>query len=81
MRAEIAVEEAGEVARDVLPTWLEERGAMPVEECVRQIVVAMRARRRDLIMTIQGKVGMWLKLIAPRLVDRMARSALARTRT
>lgn len=60
---------------------LEERAAMPVEECVRQIVVAMRARRRDLIMTTQGKVGMWLKLIAPRLVDRMARSALARTRS
>ena len=59
---------------------LEEHAAMPVEECVRQIVVAMRARRRDLIMTTQGKVGMWLKLIAPRLVDRMARSALARTR-
>ena len=57
---------------------LEERGAMPVEECARQIVAAMRARRRELVMTPKGKVGMWLKLIAPGLVDRMARAALAR---
>ena len=57
---------------------LEERGAMPVDECARQIVAAMRGRRRELVMTPKGKVGMWLKLIAPGLVDRMARAALAR---
>ena len=57
---------------------LEERGAMAVDECARQIVAAMRARRRELVMTPKGKVGMWLKLIAPRVVDRMARAALAR---
>ncbi len=57
---------------------LEERGAMPVEECAQRIAAAMRARRRDLVMTAQGQVGLWLKLIAPRLVDRMARAALAR---
>ncbi len=57
---------------------LEERGAMAVDECARQIVAAMRRRRRELVMTPQGKVGMWLKLIAPGLVDRMARAALAR---
>ena len=51
---------------------------MPVEECARLIVAAMRTRRRELVMTPKGKVGMWLKLIAPGLVDRMARAALAR---
>jgi short-subunit dehydrogenase len=58
---------------------LEERGAMPVDECARQIVAAMRARRRELVMTAKGKIGLWLKLIAPRLVDNMARAALAKT--
>ena len=53
---------------------------MPVEVCARQIADAMRARRRDLVMTTQGRVGLWLKLVAPRLVDRMARAALARER-
>jgi short-subunit dehydrogenase len=56
---------------------LEERGAMPVQECARQIVRAMRKRRRELVMTPKGKLGMWLKLLAPGLVDRMARAALA----
>lgn len=58
---------------------LSEAGAMPVEECARQIIDAMRARRRELVMTARGKAGMWLKLIAPALVDRMARAALAKS--
>jgi len=55
---------------------LDERGAMPVDECVRQIVSAMAARRRELVMTAQGKLGQWMKLIAPSLVDRIALAAL-----
>lgn len=55
---------------------LKEDGAMSVEECVRQIVGAMRSRRRELVMTGRARLGMWLKLIAPGLVDRMTRAAL-----
>jgi short-subunit dehydrogenase len=55
---------------------LDERGAMPVEECVRLIISAMAARRRELVMTAQGKLGQWMKLIAPSLVDRIALAAL-----
>jgi short-subunit dehydrogenase len=57
---------------------LEEAGAMPIEECARQIVAAMRARRREVVMTAKGRLGMWLKLIAPAAVDRMARAALSK---
>ena len=55
---------------------LKEDGAMSVEECVRQIIVALRARKRELVMTTKARVGLWLKLLAPRLVDDMARAAL-----
>ena len=55
---------------------LKEEGAMSVEECARQIVVAMRGRKRELVMTTKARIGMWLKLIAPRMVDRMARDAV-----
>jgi short-subunit dehydrogenase len=55
---------------------LEEAGAMSVEECARQIVVALRGRKRELVMTTKAKVGLWLKLLAPGIVDRMARAAL-----
>ena len=52
---------------------------MPVEECVRQIVRAMEGRRRELVMTARAKAGLWMKLVAPGAVDRIAASAV-RTR-
>ena len=55
---------------------LKDDDAMSVEECVRQMVAALRARRRELVMTPKARLGMWLKLIAPRMVDRMALAAL-----
>lgn len=50
----------------------EQQAAMSVEECVTQIVRAMQERKRELVMTPKGKIGLWLKLIAPNLVDRIA---------
>lgn len=55
---------------------LDEHGMMPVETCARQMIDAMTARRRELVMTAKGRLGLWLKLIAPGVVDRMARAAL-----
>ena len=55
---------------------LKEVGAMPVEECVRQIIEATHARKRELVMTLQGKVGLWLKLAFPKIVDRMVLRAI-----
>ena len=55
---------------------LKEEGAMSVEECARQIVAALRSRRRELVMTRQARMGLWLKMIAPRMVDSMTRAAL-----
>ena len=55
--------------------WYEE-GAMTTEECARQIIVALRARQRELVMTPKGRLGLWLKLIAPGMVDKMAQAAV-----
>jgi short-subunit dehydrogenase len=55
---------------------LNEEGAMSVEECACQIVAALRGRRRELVMTTRAKVGLGLKLVAPRMVDKMARAAV-----
>jgi short-subunit dehydrogenase len=55
---------------------LKKEGAMSVEECARQIITALRGRKRELVMTTKARVGLWLKLLAPRLVDNMARAAL-----
>jgi NAD(P)-dependent dehydrogenase (short-subunit alcohol dehydrogenase family) len=55
---------------------LDERGAMSMEECARPIVEGTEARQREIVMTAKGKLGRWLKLIAPRIVDRLALAAL-----
>jgi hypothetical protein len=55
---------------------LHEDKAMPVKDCARLIIYAMVRRRREVVMTAQGKVGRWLKLIAPWLVDHMAMKAV-----
>ncbi|HKU90308.1 MAG TPA: SDR family oxidoreductase [Steroidobacteraceae bacterium] len=49
---------------------------MTAEECARQIVRAMEKRRRQLLMSARGKLGMWLKLLAPGLIDRIAAKAI-----
>jgi len=59
---------------------LDERGAMSVERCARLIIDGAERRRRDIVMTAKAKLGRWLKLLAPGVVDRMALAALARDR-
>ncbi len=54
----------------------EQQQAMSVEECVSQIVQAMQERRRELVMTRKGRLGLWLKLVAPSFVDWMAANAV-----
>lgn len=49
---------------------------MPTEECARLILRAVVDRKRDIVMTWRGKLGRMLKLIAPSLVDTMARRAI-----
>ena len=49
---------------------------MSVEECARITVAAIEARKREVVMTARGKMGAWLKLIAPGVVDRMAKRVI-----
>jgi NAD(P)-dependent dehydrogenase (short-subunit alcohol dehydrogenase family) len=49
---------------------------MTTAECARICIGAIAARRREEVMTLRGKLGQWLKLIAPSLVDRIAAKAI-----
>ena len=49
---------------------------MSVEECARITLAAMEARKREVVMTARGKMGAWLKLVAPGVVDRMAKRVI-----
>lgn len=58
------------------PRKEEGAGTMSVEECTRILVRAIDRRQRDVVMTAQARVGMWVKLVAPGVVDRMALRAV-----
>ena len=53
---------------------------MSAERCAKLIIQAAATRKRELIMTWRGKVGLWVKLIAPGAVDRMVKKAIAEGR-
>jgi short-subunit dehydrogenase len=55
---------------------LRESQVMSAEKCAKLIIQAAATRKRELIMTWRGKIGLWIKLIAPGVVDRMAQKAI-----
>jgi short-subunit dehydrogenase len=48
-----------------------EKGAMSARACAKIILKAIANQKRDVIMTFEGKLGLWLRLIAPRMVDQI----------
>jgi NAD(P)-dependent dehydrogenase (short-subunit alcohol dehydrogenase family) len=54
----------------------DEEEGMSVEECTSIIVRGVDRRARDIVMTPRAKFGMWLKLVAPGVVDRIAERAV-----
>jgi short-subunit dehydrogenase len=59
-----------------LVSALKEDDAMSVQHCARLIIDGMNRRQREVVMTLKGKVGRFLRLLAPGLVERMALAAL-----
>jgi short-subunit dehydrogenase len=57
---------------------VKEGDVMSVEDCAARILKAIERREREVVMTARGRMGLWLKLIAPGLVDRIARRAIER---
>lgn len=55
---------------------LKEDDAMPVEECARLIIEGMNGRKREVVMTAKGKIGRFLKLLAPGVIENMALAAV-----
>ncbi|MDB5750452.1 MAG: short chain dehydrogenase [Ramlibacter sp.] len=55
---------------------LKEDEAMSVEECARLIIEGMDARRREVVMTAKGRLGRFMKLLTPGIVERLAMAVL-----
>lgn len=59
---------------------MQESKIMTAEECARQIVAAMVSRRRLAILSWRGRIGRFVRLVAPGLIDRVAARAVAKGR-
>jgi NAD(P)-dependent dehydrogenase (short-subunit alcohol dehydrogenase family) len=57
-----------------------EAEVMTADECARRTLRAAARREREVVMTARGRVGQWVKLVAPGLTDRIARRAIERGR-
>ena len=51
---------------------IHEKNAMSVDKCAGIIIKAVADRKREVVMTFQGRFGLWLRLILPGLADKLA---------
>jgi NAD(P)-dependent dehydrogenase (short-subunit alcohol dehydrogenase family) len=61
-------------------TPMQESRIMTAERCAELIVDAMAKRKRLLITSRRGRLGRWVKLLAPGIIDRIAAKAIAERR-
>jgi short-subunit dehydrogenase len=70
----------GTDGRPLGETPMQESRIMTAERCAELIVDAMEKRQRLLITSLRGRLGRWVRLVAPGLIDRIARKAIRERR-
>ncbi len=80
VKSEIRERAAGADGQPLRQSPVHENEVMTAETCARIIIDAAAKRKREEVMTLRGKLGQWLKLIAPGLVDRIAQRAIEQGR-
>jgi short-subunit dehydrogenase len=76
VQSEIRKRSPGPDGRTVEASPIREGEIMSAEECARKIVRAMEKRQRILVMTLKGKLGRFVGLALPALVDHLAAQAV-----
>ena len=74
--SEVRERALGVDGKPVGKSHLDESKIMSAEECAKQIIDAAAKRKRELVMTTRAKIGMWIKLIYPKLVDKTSLKAI-----
>ena len=52
-------------------TPLEESKLMPAQQCAQIILEALKSKKRTVVMTVQGKLTVWLNKLFPALADKL----------
>ena len=50
--------------------------AMSTDECARRCLAALTARKREVLLSLRGRLGQWVKLAAPGVIDSMTGRAI-----
>ena len=66
---EVRLRALGANGKPLGTSHLNESKVMSASECAIQILDAAAKRKRELVMTFKAKLGLWIKLISPKLVD------------
>ena len=78
--SEIHARAAGPDGRPIGRSAMQESRIMTAERCAALMVPAMARRQRLHVMSLRGRVGRFVRLVAPRLIDGIARRAVDRGR-
>jgi short-subunit dehydrogenase len=76
VRSEIHKRALGPDGRPLGKSPMQQDRIMTAEECARLMVRAIERRQRLLLTSARGRLGRWLKLIAPAAIDRIAARAI-----
>ena len=68
-----ALDEHGKPLGD---TPMQESKIMSAEQCANMMLPVIAKRQRLLVTSLRGRVGRWFKIIAPGLIDKIARRAI-----
>jgi short-subunit dehydrogenase len=55
---------------------MQEEKIMTAEKCATLIVKAIENRERLLVTSLRGKLGRWVKMFAPGMIDKVAAKAI-----
>ncbi len=80
VRSEIHKRAIGPDGRPLGASPMQASRIMSAEDCARMSVRAIERRQRMLITSGRGRLGRWLKLLAPSVIDRMAAAAIRNKR-
>jgi short-subunit dehydrogenase len=76
VKAETRVRAFGPDGKPLGKSPVREGEVMTAEECARIIIKTAAGRKREQVMGFRGKVGQWIKLIAPGVIDSIALRAI-----
>jgi len=74
--SEIRIRAFGPDGKPLGKSPVKEAEVMSTEECARQMIHAISKRQREFLMSRRGRIGQWIKLIAPKMIDKIALKAI-----